>query len=150
VFYYPHFPSSHTHIMGMTQFLDTLHVSDGLSVHHHESETVHIHDAVCTVLNSWWWKERPSETCRVSLQNEINLRCCASGCYYYRNKLRCTVLQTSDLLTLVAILIIRPQRGPKAKHWTSEGPKCLSITNVTLNPLRYSKHLSKSLSITVL
>jgi len=22
--------------------------------------------AVCTVLNSWWWTERPSETCRVS------------------------------------------------------------------------------------
>ena len=22
--------------------------------------------AVCTVLNCWWWKERPSETCRVS------------------------------------------------------------------------------------
>jgi hypothetical protein len=22
-------------------------------------------DAVCTVLDSWWWTERPSETCRV-------------------------------------------------------------------------------------
>jgi len=22
--------------------------------------------AVCTVLNSWWWTEKPSETCRVS------------------------------------------------------------------------------------
>jgi len=22
--------------------------------------------AVCTVLNSWWWTERPPETCRVS------------------------------------------------------------------------------------
>jgi len=21
--------------------------------------------AVCTVVNSWWWTERPSETCRV-------------------------------------------------------------------------------------
>jgi len=29
--------------------------------------------AVCTVLNSWWWTERPSETCRVSFQNKINL-----------------------------------------------------------------------------
>ena len=26
--------------------------------------------AVCTVLNSWWWSERPSETCRVSFQNK--------------------------------------------------------------------------------
>ena len=56
------------------------------------------HDAVCTrtVLDSWWWTERPSETCRVLFQNKINLRYCASGWFYYRNILRCTVLQTSD------------------------------------------------------
>ena len=29
--------------------------------------------AVCTVLYCWWWTERPSETCRVSFQNKINL-----------------------------------------------------------------------------
>ena len=29
--------------------------------------------AVCTVLNSWWQMKRPSETCRVSFQNKINL-----------------------------------------------------------------------------
>ena len=29
--------------------------------------------AVCTVLNSWWWTERPSEACRVSFQNKMNL-----------------------------------------------------------------------------
>ena len=77
----------------------TLHISDGLSVHHQESKTVHtasgvrqtdsadyllagtrrssisfplassqqnlfdiIPDAVCTVLDSWWWTERPSKT----------------------------------------------------------------------------------------
>jgi len=34
----------------------------------------HIPDAVCTVLDSWCWTERPSETCRVLLQNKINLR----------------------------------------------------------------------------
>ena len=28
---------------------------------------------VCTGFNSWWWTERPSETCRVSFQNKINL-----------------------------------------------------------------------------
>ena len=28
----------------------------------------HMSVAVCTVLNSWWWTERPSETCRVLLQ----------------------------------------------------------------------------------
>jgi len=74
---------------------DTLHVSDGLSVHHQEFKTVHTATgicqtdtavckhtavsvwhmpvAVCTVLNSWWWTERPSETCRVSFQNKIYL-----------------------------------------------------------------------------
>ena len=65
---------------------DTLHISDGLSVHHQEFKTVytatgicqtdtavrllgglavsvwHIPVAVCTVLNTWWWTERPSET----------------------------------------------------------------------------------------
>jgi len=33
----------------------------------------HLPVAVCAVLNSWWWTERPSETCRVSFQNKINL-----------------------------------------------------------------------------
>ena len=32
--------------------------------------------AVCIVLNSWWWMERPSDTCRVSFQNKINLTRC--------------------------------------------------------------------------
>jgi len=32
----------------------------------------HMPVAVCTVLKSWWWMERPSETCRVSFRNKIN------------------------------------------------------------------------------
>ena len=31
---------------------NTVHVSDGLSVHHQESKTLHIPDTVCTVLDS--------------------------------------------------------------------------------------------------
>jgi len=34
----------------------------------------HMRVAVCTVLNSWWWTERQSETCTVSFQNKINVR----------------------------------------------------------------------------
>jgi len=49
-------------------------------------------------LHSWWWMERPSETCRVLFQNKINLRYCASGWFYYRNVLRCTVLRTSSIV----------------------------------------------------
>ena len=33
----------------------------------------HMPVAVCTDLNCWWWTERPSETCRLSFQNKINL-----------------------------------------------------------------------------
>ena len=34
----------------------------------------HMPVAVSTVMNSWWWTVRPSETCRVLFQNKINLR----------------------------------------------------------------------------
>jgi hypothetical protein len=57
----------------------------------------HVPDAVCTALDSYWWTERPSETCRVLFQNKINMRHCASGWFYYRNILRCTVLQTPNI-----------------------------------------------------
>jgi len=57
---------------------DTLHVSDGLSVHHQEFKTVHtavsvwqMPVAVCTVLNSWWWTQRPSK--HVECHSKINL-----------------------------------------------------------------------------
>jgi hypothetical protein len=33
----------------------------------------HMPFAVCKVLHSWGWTERPSETCRVLFQNKINL-----------------------------------------------------------------------------
>jgi hypothetical protein len=84
---------------------NTLHVSEGLSVHHQEFRTVHTATgicqtdratrewegisfhlvpfskrvtlsvwhmpvAVCTVLNSWWWTERPHETCRELCKNK--------------------------------------------------------------------------------
>jgi hypothetical protein len=47
--------------------------------------------------NSWWWTERPSETCTVLFQNKINLRYCASSWFYYSNILRYTVLEMSNL-----------------------------------------------------
>jgi len=54
--------------------------------------------AVCTVVNPWWWTERPSETCRVLFQNKIIWYIGASGWIYYRNTLRCTALWTSNLM----------------------------------------------------
>ena len=41
--------------------------------------------------------------CRVLFQNKINFRYCASGWFYYRNILRCTVLQTSSLLIRIRL-----------------------------------------------
>jgi len=52
----------------------TVHVSDGLFVHHQESKTVHTASGIYTVLDSWWWTERSSETCRVLLENKIKLK----------------------------------------------------------------------------
>ena len=82
-------------ISNLFYFGTALYVSGGLSVQHQESKTVrtasgicrtqHIPDAVCTVLDSWCWMERPPETCRVLFQNKINLRYCASSWSYYRN-----------------------------------------------------------------
>ena len=62
-----------------------------------QAATEPVWQSVCTVLDSWWWTERLSETCRLSFQNKINLRYCASGWFYYRNILRCTVPQTSNI-----------------------------------------------------
>ena len=46
VFDYIPFPIF-THTTGMTHFLDTLHVSDSLSVHHLEFKTVHTATGIC-------------------------------------------------------------------------------------------------------
>jgi hypothetical protein len=55
----------------------------------------HIPDAVCNVLNSGWWTERPSETCGVIFNKLENF---ASNWFYYRNISRCTTPWTSSLV----------------------------------------------------
>jgi len=46
---------------------------------------------VCTVLKSWWWTERQSETCWVSFQNKINLiHWCILGTRWRRLLRHCT------------------------------------------------------------
>jgi len=81
---------------------DTLHVSDGLSVHHQRFKTVHtavsvwqVPVVVCTVLNSWWWTERPSETCSViPKSNKFDTVVHVVG-FTIGMILRCTALWTS-------------------------------------------------------
>ena len=91
----------------------------------------HIPDDVCTVSDSWWWTERLSETCRVLFQNKINLRYCASGWFYYRNILRCTVLRTSTQIHgyLTSAL--------NRCEWSVSGPGRLNTLNPELNPICY-------------
>jgi hypothetical protein len=69
--------------------------------------------------DSWWWTERPSETCTMLFQNKINLRYCASGWFYYRNILRYTVLHTSNLHWLNCIL------ESTGVVWVKKTLKCL-------------------------
>ena len=45
----------------------------------------HIPVAVCTVLNSWWWMEGPSETCRVLFQNKVIWEIGGFSWFYYRS-----------------------------------------------------------------
>jgi len=51
--------------------------------------------AVCTVKNSWWWIEEPSETCRILFQKQI-WEISATSWFYYKNMSRCTVTWTSN------------------------------------------------------
>ena len=139
---------------------DTSHVSDGVSVHHQEFKTVHtttyicqtytavwqMSVAVCRVLNSWWWTETPSETCRVSFENKINLihRCiCVSGkslcfgtfhAHNYRNFQNGST-PLSDQLISPSLLTNQPPKSqpfwwgnsPSATHENFQiyGPQCL-------------------------
>ena len=47
-----------------------------------------------TVLDSWWWAENLSETCRVLFQKQIWV-ISASSWFYYKNTSQCTVLWIS-------------------------------------------------------
>ena len=113
----------------------------------------YIPDAVCTVLDSWWWTETPPETCRVLLQNKINLRYCASGWLYYRNILRCAVLQTSNLgICITSYLFfsvaiqniqthIRIHFPPRTKHNVTYTHTFNNKFNIVHFPWRYIKYI---------
>jgi hypothetical protein len=49
--------------------------------------------AVCTVINSWWWTEELSETCRVSSPQKFEILLHLFSCIV-RNVTRCTVTWT--------------------------------------------------------
>jgi len=87
----------------------------------------HIPDAVCTVLDSWWCTERPSETCRVLFQNKINLRHCASCWVCYGIILWCTVLETSKRNYAFSqdIIIAYILSGPQVRVTSSLHPQNL-------------------------
>jgi len=53
--------------------------------------------AVCALINTWWWTEQLSKTCRVLFQKWI-WKISASSWFYYKNLSRCTVTWTSNLI----------------------------------------------------
>jgi len=59
---------------------------------------------VCTVLDSWWWTEILSETCRVLFQKQI-WQISGSRWFYYKNISRCTVLWVSNSYIYIYIYI---------------------------------------------
>jgi hypothetical protein len=95
----------------------TRNISDRFSVHHQESSTVHaatgVCIAVCTVLDSWWWRENLPKTCRVLFQNKFEklVHLVGSSWFYYKNISQWMVLWMSKYLlcpvhSLVPILQI--------------------------------------------
>ena len=100
-----------------------------------------IPDAVCTILDSWWWTERPSETCRVLFQNKINLRFCASSWFYYRNILRRTVLQSSNLSVFFNFNSVICRSFEKTRlAYTTETNRCYWYMVFTYNELSHMWH----------
>jgi len=59
--------------------------------------------AVCTVKNSWWWKEELSETCRVSFQDKFEKSVHLVG-FIVRNLSQRTVTWMSNSANYTAIL----------------------------------------------
>jgi len=50
---------------------ETLHVSHSSSAHHQEFIHCTLSNSICQWINSWWWTDELSETCRVSWQNKF-------------------------------------------------------------------------------
>jgi hypothetical protein len=77
---------------------------------------------VCTVLDSWWWTENLSKTCRVLFQKFI-WEISASRWFYYKNVSRCTVLWMSDPLDsqLPVLQLVHLGISPvfSVSRWTS-------------------------------
>jgi hypothetical protein len=107
----------------------------------------HIPDAVCTVLDSWWWMERPFETCRVLFQNKINLRYSASGWFYYRNillqknEVLCTFLH--KFVSVISKYLPGQKNVPNKSCRNNEGWDPTTIFFYFFEVLRFSRYLSK-------
>ena len=83
----------------------------------------HIPAAVCTVLNSWWWTEKPSETCSV-ISNKSPTRCNNFLVYYPDVYLRLYLFRgRAGPTTNTARLSPRYEgktRGCHCSHWAPD------------------------------
>jgi len=82
----------------------------------------HMPIAVCTVLNSWWWTERPSGTCRVSFQNKIILYTGACSWFYYRNSVEKSLHDAEVQLQSSATSVVEGGRWSVQRRGCSPPP----------------------------
>jgi len=80
--------------LNLYYFLKTLYIS-----------VWHMSVAVCTVVISWWWTERPSETCRAFLKNKINWDIGASCWICYGNIMYVNLAMFRNLVTWCHVII---------------------------------------------
>jgi len=62
-------------------------------------------------LNSWWWMERTSETCRVLFQNKYIWETGAFSWFYYRSKVKYSETSTPISTVLLTADICEPKHS---------------------------------------
>ena len=100
--------------------------------------------AVYTVLRSWWWTERPSETCRTFYKNKQFEIIRASCWLYYGNVLRCADLWILKNIKLIVKCFYFPlflyrlptDRNLETLYTCIPAPRICSVTGVWLLYLR--------------
>jgi len=85
----------------------------------------HITVAVCTVLDSWWWTENLSETCRILFQKKI-FEISASRWFYYKNMPKLVVSSKKPEGSLPCSWRHAAHPGDKTRRSTSQPPTTLT------------------------
>ena len=88
--------SIHAHTLGLLLSCKSYRLCWLLASKQSAKPVWHIPIAACRVIDSWWWTEKLSETCRILFQKYVYIwEISASRWFYYKNISRCTVLWMS-------------------------------------------------------